>query len=116
MVLNRNYKHFVRKLARANENRSRSVDTVHFDSVEPGFEHKLLDPKGEDSLRLVDLREDVRTIMESLPEDLRDICLELMSHSPCELARRRGVHHSAMYRAIAKLREHFRRAGIEDIF
>ena len=115
MVLNRNYKHFVRKLARADENRARSVDTMYFDDVEPDLEYYIPEPKGEDDLRLVDLREDVRTVMESLPEKLRDICLELMSDSPFEVARRRGIHHSAIYRAIVKLREHFARAGIEGI-
>ena len=79
MVLNRNYKHFVRKLARADENRARSVDTMYFDDVEPDLEYYIPNPKGEDDLRLVDLREDVRTVMKSLPEKLRDICLELMS-------------------------------------
>jgi len=115
MVLNRHYKHFVRKLARADDNRARSVETLHFDDVEPDLEYHILDPKGEDDLRRVDLREDVRIVMNSLPEDLRSICLQLMSHSPFEVARRRGVHHSAIYRAIAKIQKHFADAGIEGI-
>lgn len=116
MVLNRNYKHFVRKLARADENRARSVDTMRFDDVELDLMYYILDPRGEDDLRLVDLREDVRTVMKSLPVELRDICLELMLDSPFEVARRRGIHHSAIYRALAKLREHFAHAGIEGIY
>ena len=115
MVLNRNYKHFVRKLARANDNRARSVDTVRFSDVEPGLEYHIPDPRGEDALRLVDLREDVRSVMKHLPGKLHDICLALMSYSPLEVARQREVHHSAIYRAIARLREHFVRAGISGI-
>ena len=88
---------------------------MHFDDVEPDLEYDILDPKGEDDLRRVDLREDVQTVLENLPEEFRSICLELMSHSPFEVARRRGVHHSAIYRAIAKIREHFARAGVEGI-
>lgn len=115
MALNRHYKHWVRKLARADENRARSVDTMHFDDVELDLEYHVIDPKGEDELQRVDLREDVRTVTKSLRGELRDICIELMSASPFEIARRRGIHHSAIYRAIAKLREHFARVGIEGI-
>jgi RNA polymerase sigma-70 factor, ECF subfamily len=115
MVLNRCYKHWVRKLARADDNRARSVDTLHFDDVEPDLEYYIVDPKGEDDHRRVDVREDVRTVLAGLPDDLRGICLDLMSDSPFQVAKDRGVHHSAIYRAIAKIREHFRHAGIEEI-
>ena len=116
MVLNCYYKHWVRKLARADENRARSVDTMHFDDVEPDMEYYIIDPKGEDDLRRVDTRLDVRTVMENLPEDFQSICRELMLDSPFEVARRRGVHHSAIYRAIAKIREHFASAGLDGVF
>ena len=116
MVLNRNYKHFVRKLARADQNRARSTDALYFDDIKPGLEYRIVDPKGQDSLRYVDICEDVWTVVDSLPSDLRAIGLELMSDSPFEVARQRGVHHSAIYRAIAKLRKHFVDAGIEGIF
>jgi len=115
MVLNRCYKHWVRKLARADENRARSVDTMHFDDVEPDLEYYILDPKGEDELQRVEIRDDVQTVLGNLPEDLRGICLDLMSDSPFQVAKQRGVHHSAIYRAIDKIREHFARAGIEGI-
>jgi len=115
MVLNRCYKHWVRKLARANENRARSVDAVHFDDVEPDLEYCILDPRGENDHRRVDVREDVQTVLADLPEHLRSICLDLMSDSPFRVAKRRGVHHSAIYRAIKKIREHFAHAGIEAI-
>ena len=113
MVLNRNYKHFVRKLARAADNRACSVIAVHFDDIELNMEQQIPAPECENDFRLVDLREDVRTVMETLPADLLGICLELMSHSPSEVARRRKIHHSAIYRAIARLREHFIGAGIK---
>ena len=116
MVLNRNYKHFVRKLARANQNRARSTDALYFNDIKPGLEYGIIDPNGQDRLRRFEISEDVWTVVDSLPPELRDISLELMLDSPFQIARQRKVHHSTIYRAIAKLRGHFVRAGIEGIF
>ncbi|NIA07161.1 MAG: hypothetical protein GWP14_05935 [Actinobacteria bacterium] len=116
MVLNRNYKHFVRKLARADQNRARSTDALYFDDIKPGLEYEIVDPKGQDSLRYVEIHEDVWTVVNTLQPNLRDISLELMSDSPFEVARQRGVHHSTIYRAIAKLRKRFADAGIKRNF
>ena len=113
MVLNRNYKHWVRKLDRADKKRAISVDAMHFDDVAPDLEYYILDPKSRNDLRLADFGEDVRSVIGTMPDKLRDICLELMSDSPFEIARQRGVHHSAIYRAIPRIREYFVRAGID---
>ena len=116
MVLNRCYKHFVRKLARAVENRARSVGAVAMDMSDSDCEHCLIDPNSEDDRRRLETAEDVRTVISRLPEDLGELCRDLMSLSPPQIARKRGVHHSTIYRAIARLREHFTNAGIDGIF
>lgn len=116
MVINRYYKHFVRKLNRARQNRSRSVDAIRFADLNPSFEYKIVDPKAQRSLRSIEMREDTRTLIEKLPKELRAISLELMSKTPLEVARRRGVHHSTVYRALEKIRECFANYEIEGLF
>jgi len=116
MVLNRHYKHWVRKLDRADKNRALSVDAMKFDDVSPDLEYHILDPKSRNDQRLADFGEDIQTVIGRMSDRLKNICLELLSDSPCEIARRRGVHHSTIYRAIPKIREHFVRAGIGKFF
>jgi RNA polymerase sigma factor (sigma-70 family) len=116
MVLNRCYKHFVRKLARAAENRAQSVVAVAMDMSDSDCEHCLIDPSSEDDRQRFEMAEDVRTVIAGLPEDLAELARDMMSLSPPQIARKRGVHHSTIYRAIAKLREHFTNAGIDGVF
>ncbi len=116
MVLNRCYKHFVRKLARATENRAQSVGAVAMDMCDSDGEHGFIDPKSEDDRRRLELSADVRTVISRLPEELGELCRDLMWLSPPQVARKRGVHHSTIYRAIAKLREYFTSAEIDGVF
>jgi len=115
-VLNRCYRHFLRKLTRAKEGRAQSVNAVSMEACDAEWDRLLVDPKGEDDHRHVEIREDVESVIAGLPEDLATICRDLMWMSVPQVARKRGVHHSTIYRAIPKLREHFINAGFEDVF
>ncbi len=116
MVLNRNYKHFVRKLARVNENRTRSVATVSLETSGPHALKSLIDHRNEEDRRRRELAEDVRAAIGRLPDDLRSLCHDLMTLSPLQVASKRGVHHSLIYRDMARLRAHFKKRGIFGVF
>ena len=116
MVLNRHYKYFVRKLVQRVDDRFCSIDAMELDTSDPDYDQLLIDPKGEDDRRRLEISEDVQTVVSRLPDDLRDLCYELMTHTPLEIARKRNIHHSAVYRAIDELHQHFQKAGIDELF
>lgn len=116
MVLNRCYKHFVRKLARAVQSRSLSVATVPLDTCEADADHRLVDPTSGQDLQRLETALDVESVIARLPEDLAQLARELMALSPPQIARKRGVHHSTVYRAMGRLREHFAKAGLDAAF
>lgn len=116
MVLNRCYKSFVRKTARATQNRVRSVGAVAMDTSDPEYESQLVDPRSGHSRKRFELAEDVRVVISRLPADLAELCRDLMSLTPPQVARKRGVHHSTIYRALFRLREHFQNAGLGEEF
>jgi RNA polymerase sigma-70 factor (ECF subfamily) len=59
---------------------------------------------------------DVQGVLESLPEDLQDICQRLKSKSPNEVARDLGISRPTMHRRVKVLQERFRSAGVGNAF
>ncbi|MCI0333663.1 MAG: sigma-70 family RNA polymerase sigma factor [Planctomycetes bacterium] len=62
----------------------------------------------------IDLSEDVRTVIDSLPAALKQICERLAFQTPTEVRRELGLPRSTMQRRLESLRKHFRAAGISD--
>ena len=116
MVLNRHYKYFVRRLARGVDDGACSIDAMELDTSDSDYEQILVDHKGEEDRRRLEISEDVQTVISNLPDDLRELCYELMDHTPSEIAHKRNIHHSAVYRSISELRKHFVKSGIEELF
>lgn len=63
----------------------------------------------------IDLALDVEGVLDSLPEELREICERLKYRTPTEVRRELGISHTTMHRRLQALREHFRAAGIDDV-
>ena len=63
-----------------------------------------------------DERLDVESVIEGLPEDLRQLAEHLRSKTPWEIAKKTGIPRTNLYRAIEKLRKKFQEAGLEEIF
>jgi DNA-directed RNA polymerase specialized sigma24 family protein len=58
---------------------------------------------------------DVESVIEGLPENLRQLAQHLRSKTPWEIAKETGIPRTNLYRAIEKLRKRFREAGLEEI-
>jgi RNA polymerase sigma-70 factor (ECF subfamily) len=58
---------------------------------------------------------DVQGVVESLPEDLQDICQRLKSKTPNEAARDLGISRPTMHRRVKVLQERFRAAGVGKV-
>lgn len=59
------------------------------------------------------LAHDVRITLEGLPEDLRQLCLQLQAKTVSEVARDTGVPRTTIYESILKLRQRFQDAGLD---
>jgi RNA polymerase sigma-70 factor (ECF subfamily) len=57
------------------------------------------------------LRADVERIVTSLPADLQDMCVRLLTENVSEIAQSRGVSRSSVYGSIHRLREAFAALG-----
>lgn len=114
MVINRRYKHRVRQLMQLRNGRGNTPDAVAFDDIEPDLELLIIDPQGESSLKRVELQHDLAVASKDMtPLELR-ICDLLMSgHSPAEAARELGVARSTVTRAMARVRQHLVKAGLD---
>lgn len=62
----------------------------------------------------IDLSLDVESVLDSLPEGLRDICERLKYQTPTEVRRELGISRTTMNRRLEALREHFRKTGIGE--
>lgn len=61
---------------------------------------------------LVDLRLDLATVLNGLPDHLRQIAEALMTYEPSEVAEHFNVHRSTVYRAIGQIRICMIQAGM----
>lgn len=69
------------------------------------------DSRGD--IDLLELREDVATVIASLPEDLREICDRLKHDGARQVARDLNMPQTTICRRIETIREHFEAAGFD---
>ena len=62
----------------------------------------------------VELSVDVRALVESLPEDLQDLCHRLSTQSVTDISRETGVPRGTLYDSIVRLRAIFEEAGLQE--
>jgi RNA polymerase sigma-70 factor (ECF subfamily) len=62
------------------------------------------------------LRMDVARVLDTLPEDLRDLCERLRESNMAEIARETGVARTTLYDKLTRIRAAFREAGLDDCF
>jgi RNA polymerase sigma-70 factor (ECF subfamily) len=62
------------------------------------------------------LRMDIERVLDTLPEDLRDLCERLRQSNMAEIARETGVARTTLYDKLTRIREAFRQAGLDDCF
>jgi len=61
----------------------------------------------------VELALDTTTVVEGLPDDLRDLCVRLKTQTVLEISRETGVPRARLYERIAAVRARFREAGMD---
>lgn len=111
-VLNRRYRHILRGLMAAENG---GPVTMGFGDFGEDFEETLVDPASvRDATIDADLRMDVEAAIASMPERLQVVARLLMIHSPSATAAILGVSPAAITRAMARIREHFREAGLQE--
>jgi RNA polymerase sigma factor (sigma-70 family) len=112
-VLNRRYRHILRKLL-APENGAPSMTA--FSDFGDDYEESLVDPAttGGDPHAADDLRMDMGAAISAMPERLQVIARLLMVHSPSAVARILGTSPAAITRAMARIRAHFEEAGLAE--
>ena len=62
------------------------------------------------------LRMDLARVLDTLPEDLRDLCERLRESNMAEIARETGVSRTTLYDKLTRIREAFREVGLDDCF
>ncbi len=62
------------------------------------------------------LHMDIERVLDTLPEDLRDLCERLRESNMAEIARETGVARTTLYDKLTRIREVFRKAGLDDCF
>jgi RNA polymerase sigma-70 factor (ECF subfamily) len=62
------------------------------------------------------LRIDVARVLDTQPEDLRDLCERLRESNMAEIARETGVARTTLYDKLTRIREAFREAGLDNCF
>ncbi|MBT8341829.1 MAG: sigma-70 family RNA polymerase sigma factor [Desulfatitalea sp.] len=67
-------------------------------------------------IEINNLRMDVKRVLDTLPEDLRDLCERLRESNMAEIARETGVPRTTLYDKLTRIREAFRKAGLDDCF
>ncbi len=68
--------------------------------------------RSDEELR--DLRLDLAEAEKALPSELRELSERLRRETPTEIARATGVPRSTIYEAIARIRERFKRHGLDQ--
>ncbi len=62
------------------------------------------------------LHMDIERVLNTLPEDLRDLCERLRESNMAEIARETGVARTTLYDKLVRIREAFREAKLDDCF
>jgi len=62
------------------------------------------------------LHMDIERVLDTLPEDLRDLCERLRESNMAEIARETGVARTTLYDKLTRIREAFREAGLDNCF
>jgi len=62
------------------------------------------------------LRMDIERVLNTLPEDLRDLCDRLRESNMAEIARETGVARTTLYDKLVRIREAFREAKLDNCF
>jgi len=75
---------------------------------------QIAHPNGKSNKERIDLEIDLERVMESLPQELQQLCENLSKYSISETSRRLGVARSSLYRSIYKVRDAFEKAGMRD--
>jgi RNA polymerase sigma-70 factor (ECF subfamily) len=57
---------------------------------------------------------DIRKAVESLPPELRELCMRLATDTVMEISRDTGIPRGTIYESIKKLRTIFEDAGLRD--
>jgi RNA polymerase sigma-70 factor (ECF subfamily) len=66
------------------------------------------------SHELRELHLDLQRAIESLPPDLQELCLRLLTHRVTEIARECGVSTATIYHRLKKIRREFAALGLEE--
>ncbi len=113
MVINRRYKHHVRRLMQLREGRGSTLDTIGFDDMESGIELHVVDPLGESSLKQVELRHDLAIAFDDMSIIEVRICeLLIAGHSPYSASKELGVAASTVTRAMERIAQHLEARGL----
>lgn len=64
--------------------------------------------------RTADLRIDLESVIESLPEQLRDLCERMKTGNMMEISRETGICRGTLYYRLSLLREAFLDAGLKE--
>jgi RNA polymerase sigma-70 factor (ECF subfamily) len=64
--------------------------------------------------RTGDMRIDMETVIESLPEQLRDLCERMKTSNMQEISRETGICRGTLYYRLGLLREAFQAAGLKE--
>jgi len=73
-----------------------------------------VDSNRTSDLELSSLKMDVKQVLDSLPDDLKELCLKLKENTVSEIAREMGVPRGTLYGRIKKIRNAFLAAGFEE--
>jgi len=65
-------------------------------------------------VELASLKMDVERVLDTLPDDLKDLCRKLQDNNMAEIAREMGVPRSTLYAQLTRIRKVFREAGLEE--
>lgn len=104
MVINRRYKHHVRRLMHLRESIGNPRDAMGFDDVEPGLDLLIIDPVGENPLRRIEQRDAIEHALRDQPEFERRICELLMEgHTPLAISEHLKVAPSTVTRAMERI-------------
>jgi len=114
MVLDRHYRHLVRKFITAQ--RHASMSPLALEDANEDFAESIPDPQYDEGgpFAAIDLRLDVESALSGMPERLRGIAALLMTYRPVEVAEILGISPASVTRAIKRIRPYLEAAGLGD--
>ena len=112
MVLNRRYKHHVRRLIRIRDGFGNTIDALGFDDIKSGLDLLVLDLAGKHPHRLIELRDELEYARRDLPGPEQRICDLLMAgHSPFSASKQLKIAPSTVTRSMKRIARHFTAKG-----